>query len=275
MKVFGVDFTSAPRPGKPIICIETWLDGDKLWVGPLHQLTDFVQFSAFLHMPGRWAAGFDFPFGQPRRLIDNLGWSGNWAGYVTQVARLGKIDFERSIREYCYSRPKGDKHHRRQVDELARSISPMMLAGVPVGKMFFQGAPRLLFSGVSIIPNHPTPANRIAFEAYPALAARYFIQKRSYKSDEKNKQTVARAEARRDLVTGLLSDKLQHQYGFSLHLPSELPAQLIADPTADQLDALLCAVQTAWAMAQPDHGIPKNCDVLEGWIIDPSLNSIR
>ena len=45
--------------------------------------------------------------------------------------------------------------------------------------------------------------------------------------------------------------------------------------SGDQLDALLCAVQAAWAYSQADDnfGIPVYCDSLEGWIVDPSLVS--
>ena len=48
---------------------------------------------------------------------------------------------------------------------------------------------------------------------------------------------------------------------------------LIDDPTADLLDAVLCAVQAAWASAQPDYGIPPHCERAEGWIVDPVLDS--
>ena len=41
--------------------------------------------------------------------------------------------------------------------------------------------------------------------------------------------------------------------------------------TADQLDALLCAIQTAWAATQPSHGRPPYADRLEDWIVDPVL----
>jgi hypothetical protein len=271
MKVYGVDFTSAPRPGKPIVWVEAWLAGNKLEITALHQLTDFVQFEAFLHTGGPWVAGFDFPFGQPRRLLTNLGWPVSWAAYVAQVARQGKTAFETAIRDYRRARPAGDKHHLRTTDALAGAISPMMLAGVPVGKMFFQGAPRLLFSGVSILPNHPGNDSRIAIEAYPALVARAFIQKQSYKSDDSAKQTAAREAARYKLVNGLLSNRLSQLYHISLTMPPGLPDQLIADPTADRLDALLCAVQSAWAVTRPDYGIPQHCDPLEGWICDPAL----
>jgi len=65
----------------------------------------------------------------------------------------------------------GDKLHLRSVDKRANSRSPMMLYGVPVGRMFFRGAPRLVKSGARIIPCRPSPDTRIVVEAYPALVA--------------------------------------------------------------------------------------------------------
>ena len=52
-----------------------------------------------------------------------------------------------------------------------------------------------------------------------------------------------------------------------------LEARLLDDPTGDRLDALLCAIQAAWAWGQrkSDFGTPNDLDTLEGWIADPSL----
>jgi hypothetical protein len=50
-----------------------------------------------------------------------------------------------------------------------------------------------------------------------------------------------------------------------------LAADFIADPSGDKLDAVLCAVQTAWACSQADYGIPAECLPAEGWIVDPDM----
>ena len=41
----------------------------------------------------------------------------------------------------------------------------------------------------------------------------------------------------------------------------------------DGLDALLCAIQAAWAYTKADagYGIPAHCNPNEGWIVDPQL----
>jgi hypothetical protein len=48
-------------------------------------------------------------------------------------------------------------------------------------------------------------------------------------------------------------------------------------PSGDRLDALFCAIQTAWAwtMRSERYGVPEHLDPLEGWIADPSLREIQ
>ncbi len=270
MNIYGLDFTSAPRPRKPITCATCTLEGQTLYVRDFTELTDFKQFEAFLMRPGPWTAGLDFPFGQPLKLVKALEWGETWEDYVSIVARMSKQEFEMALTTYRRPRLKGDKQHLRQTDEFANSRSPMMLYGVPVGRMFFQGAPRLLKSGVQVVPCHMNGDNRVVVEAYPALVARKWIGMAGYKSDTRRKQTVAHQEARRAIVDGLQAECTRY-YGFELVLGEALAADFIADPSGDQLDAVLCAVQTAWACSQPDYGIPAECNPAEGWIVDPDM----
>jgi len=275
MQIYGLDFTSAPSRKKPITCVSGNFSNNTLQIDHLLKLASLNEFEVFLKRRGPWVAGFDFPFGQPEKLIDNLGWPKTWPDYVEQVAAMTQQKFEETLADYRQSRPIGDKHHLRATDAKAKALSPMMLHGIPVGKMFFRGAPRILRSEVSILPCHPTDDNRIALEVYPALAARKWLGKRSYKSDDSIKQTAERETARRDLITGLQSSQLKNNYGFSLETPSDLINKLIQDPTADSLDALLCAVQAAWAYAQQhrNYGIPPYSNPLEGWIVDPETRT--
>lgn len=271
MQIFGVDFTSAPRPAKPITCAVCQLDGDRLHVEAVERLTSLSAFESLLHQPGAWQAGLDFPFGQPAALIDHFEWGATWAAFVGSIAALDDIGaFERLLKSYRDAHPPGHKQPLRPVDVLARSVSPMMLYGVPVGRMFFRGAPLLLRAGVSVLPNHPRPDSRIVFEAYPALAARKWIGNSSYKADELRRQTAARQAARQRIVAGLRGAARQF-YGVEVVFAESLAAALGEDGTGDQLDAVLCAVQAAWAAAQPGFGIPPGLDPREGWIIDPAL----
>ncbi len=271
--LFGLDFTSAPSRKKPITCAVCAMKDGLLQVKDRLKMNSFAEFEAFLRLPGPWLAALDFPFGLPKKLLSNLGWPEAWESYIRLIASMGKTAFEETLFDYRKNRPVGDKQHLRVTDKHAGACSPMMLHRVPVGKMFFQGAPRLLTSGVSILPCHPTNDTRIVVEGYPALVARRWIGKRSYKSDERSKQTPDKENARSCILNGLRSPELSTYYGISLDLPDTMAGTLIEDPMADDLDALLCAIQAAWVYSQRDngYGIPSGCDKDEGWIVDPGM----
>lgn len=273
MKIYGVDFTSAPGRRKPITWAVCEQAGAALQLRDVLRLLSFAEFEELLRSPGPWIAGLDFPFGQPRRLLAALGWPPSWERYVGLVASLGRSAFEEALTGYKAGRPPGDKEHLRATDALAGSKSAMKLFNPPVGKMFFEGATRLLASGVSVQPCCPRAADRVVVEAYPALLARRWIGRRSYKSDDRARQSAAHVEARRAIVAGLGSDGLREVYGVSLDLAGDVGELLVGDPSGDLLDAALCAVQAAWANSrrQTGYGIPEGCEPTEGWIADPTL----
>jgi hypothetical protein len=101
------------------------------------------------------------------------------------------------------------------------------------------------------------------------LVARRWIGKRPYKSDSPARQTPAQCDARRDLLAGL-RERCDDLYGVVLDLPGDLAETLLNDGSGDRLDALLCAVQAAWASGQAGYGVPPDADPLEGWIVDPA-----
>ena len=277
MKIYGIDFTSAPRPKKAITYAQCNLSGKALSLEYLGRLMSFDEFEDFLRAPGPWVAGMDFPFGQPRRLIENLRWPQTWNGYVSFVASLTKSQFAETLIHYCSSRNKGDKHHLRLTDQLARSRSPMMLYRVPVAKMFFEGAPRLLKAGVNIQPCCIREDPRLVVEAYPALVARRWIGHRAYKTDTAKQQTSDKQSAREEILRGLRSTEAKMYFGFDVQFRDEDANVLARDGSGDALDALLCAVQAGWACSQRDRnfGIPEESDPLEGWIVDPILAGCR
>jgi hypothetical protein len=249
------------------------LEGETLRVEDYEEMTDFTGFEKFLGRPGPWVCGMDFPFGQPRSLVSALGWPEGWEGYVGEVGRLSREEFENAIRADMFRRPAGSKYRYRLADRRSGSSSAMMLFRVPVGKMFYRGAPRLLASGVSIEPCRPNGDARVAVEAYPAVVARRFLARASYKNDERKKQTTAHRAARETLVAGLESKTLKEAYGFTVAMDDSWREELIREPVADALDSLLCAVQAAWAYTKRDenYGVPPECDPDEGWILDPRL----
>ena len=273
MKIYGLDFTSAPSHRKPLIALGCALSDGVLRVESAEEMTDFVGFEGFLENPGPWVCGMDFPFGQPRSLVRALGWPEAWEGYVGEVARLSKNEFESSIRADMVLRPPGSKYRYRLADRRSASSSAMMLFRVPVGKMFYRGAPRLLEAGVRVEPCRPNGDARVAVEAYPAVVARRFLGRASYKNDGRKKQTAAHRVSRERLVAGLGSETLREAYGFVVELDRSWEREFVRDPAADALDSLLCAVQAAWAYTRvgENYGVPPECDPNEGWILDPGL----
>jgi hypothetical protein len=273
VRIHGLDFTSAPGRRKPLVALGCALEGNVLRVEDAREMTGFEEFEEFLASPGPWVCGMDFPFGQPRPLVAALGWPASWEGYVGTVAAMGKEAFEAAVRADMATRPKGSKWRYRLADRRSGSSSAMMLFRVPVGKMFFQGAPRLLASGVSVMPCRASGDDRVAVEAYPAVVARRFLGRASYKNDERRKQSPEQRAAREKLVAGLRSPTLEKAYGFAVEMEEVWEARFISEPGADALDSLLCAVQAAWAYTRraTDYGVPPECDALEGWILDPWL----
>ena len=269
MKIYGIDFTSRPSRKKPLTCLECSLEGDVLRAEALINWSGFEAFEAALIRPGPWIAGIDFPFGLPRRFIENIGWPSTWADYVEHVRTLGRSGFRDALDAYRSSRPPGDKEHRRATDIAAGSISPQKLYGTPVGLMFFEGARRLRDAGVTIPGLLAGDPERIVVETYPGMLARTVIGRRSYKQDTRSKQTTQQRHARQSLLTGIVDGAARQLYGFDVTLTMDLTT----DPGGDQLDALLCAIQAAaaWRLRTDRFGMPEGTDPVEGWIAGATI----
>ncbi|NCA71566.1 MAG: DUF429 domain-containing protein [Sphingobacteriia bacterium] len=273
MRIYGIDFTSTPRRGKPITCLECTLTGAHLVAGELSTWVDFASFEVALRRPGPWIAGIDAPFGQARRFIETMGWPLSWAESVHHAESLGRAGFRAALDGYRGRRPAGDKEHRRKTDIATGAISPQKLYGTPVALMFFECAPRLCAAGVTVPGLQAGDPQRIVVEAYPGVLARGLIGRRVYKQHSRDKQSPAQALARRDLFDTLLGGAAQSRYGVRVSASEAL----IDDPSGDQLDALLCAIQAAWAWTRRDQGFgaPVDLDPLEGWICDPVARTPR
>lgn len=182
---------------------------------------------------------------------------------------MDRAGFRAALDDYRKVRPAGDREHRRATDVAAGSISPQKLYGVPVGLMFFEGAPRIRRSGVHIPGLQNGGTQRIVVEAYPGVLARRLVERRSYKQDTRAKQTPEQHQARRDILKEILGGRLRETYGFTVNAP----LSLADDPGGDHLDALLCAIQAAWAWTRrkAQFGAPQIVDMTEGWIADPGV----
>ena len=97
------------------------------------------------------------------------------------------------------------------------------------------------------------------------MLARELIGVRSYKSDEAARQTPERLIARKDLIEALVQGR--SRLGLRLYLSSAQRDELAADARGDRLDAVLCLMQSAWALDRPRWGWPAAADRLEGWIL--------
>lgn len=265
--ILGVDFTSAPRNAKPITAARGTLNGSTLKLSELQAIEDFAGFEELLATRGPWIGGFDFPFGLPREAIGELRWPQSWPEMVLHCAGLGRAAFTAASDRLRSSRPVGSKYPKRRGDDRARSHSPMKCVRPPVGWMFLEGAPRLLKSGVEIPGLRRGDPSRIAVEAYPGLFARALIGYKSYKHD-----TPARQNAERRAIRAAMWSEMtrgDNPLGIKVRASASLAKRILADGRGDLLDAVICAMQAAWAWQRRNDafGLPAAMDPLEGWIV--------
>jgi hypothetical protein len=263
VRIYGVDFTCAPRRAKPITAAAGFLNGKTLIVEGVERLQSFGEFEALLARPGPWVGGFDFPFSLPRELVRDLGWPPGWKRLVRHCASLSRQAFRDVLDAYRNTRQVGSRYVHRATDLPAGSSSPMKLVHPPVALMFQEGAPRLLSSRVDVPGLNAGDRGRVALEAYPGLLVRRQLGVReSYKSDTRSEHTPSRLAARRRIVEALKAGR-----PLGVILETDLEKDLVADGSGDELDAVICAMQAAWAAKRPRYGLPASVPRGEGWII--------
>ena len=265
MKIYGVDFTCAPRRAKPITAAVGTFRKNLLSIERIEKLQSFSEFEALLRRPGPWIGGFDFPFGLPRELLRDLRWPREWPALVRHCARMPRAELRRRLDAYRASRPVGRKYAHRATDRPAGSSSPMKLVNPPVALMFHDGALRLLARGVHVPSLAGGDRRRVALEAYPGLLVRKQLGLRaSYKSDARREQTAERRAVRRSIVRALEEGR---PLGIRLEIEAGTRRLLLEDGSGDALDAAICALQAAWASRRPGFGLPARVPRGEGWIL--------
>ena len=261
----GVDFTSAPRRGKPVVW--AWGRWNRPGLLRLERFEENVtpdEFSHALQRPGPWLAAFDLPFGLPRELVATLAWPDDWAACMTHYAGLTRAHIAETFAAFCDARPEGGKFAHRACDGPAGSSPSMKWVNPPVAFMLHAGVPALRAAGVHLPGLADGDVSRVALEGYPGMVARALIGRRSYKSDTKAQQTPDRFIARKDLVDALEQGRWR---GLRLKLTHAQRDELVADPQGDKLDAALCLLLAGWADTQAGYGMPNDVDALEGWIV--------
>jgi hypothetical protein len=304
LRVYGLDFTCSPNSGKALTLAVCDFNGKVLSVDRLHPLkvpkkTPFGSFDAWLREPGPWIAGLDFPFGMPLAAIKYFTWlkgvpKADWTAYIGAIEKQypTRKEFKNLIeswRDPERHRSGGEAsfvRHFRQTDLTngADAQSPMNCVNPALGQMFFEGCIRLAKADVSIEPVRRLPnADRVVVEAYPKLVARrWLFSQQGYKSDKKKPpaQTLEMRYARCDVISAIRGmakndcrPSMESQFGFRVEMKGADVTACLSDGTGDKLDSVLCAVQAAWAWTKrgENYGMRADCDLLEGWIVDPLL----
>jgi Protein of unknown function (DUF429) len=261
----GIDFTSRPTARKPVTVALGRLEQGVVRLERVEEHPSFEGLSAWLHSPGPWLGAFDFPFGLPRELVLALGWPTEWPALMRHYTQLPREQVRATFAAFCDARPVGRKFAHRACDIPAGSSPSMKWVNPPVAYMLHAGMPLLMEAGVHLPGLHAGDTSRVALEGYPGLLARELLGPRSYKSDDKARQTPERLIARKDLVEAL--EQGRSRLALRLRLSHAQRDALVADASGDRLDAVLCLVQAAWASKQPAFGLPANIDPLEGWIV--------
>lgn len=269
----GCDFSSSPSRRKPIVLALGRRDGARVQLLGLERIETLPALAQWLAQPQPWVGGFDLPFGLPRELVTTLGWPTDWRACMQHYRSLTREQIREAFAGFCDARPVGGKFAHRTTDGPAGSSPSMKWVNPPVAYMLHAGLPLLLDAGVylpGLMPPGTGDAQCVALEAYPGLLAREVLQRRSYKSDDRAKQTPDRLIARKDLVNAL--ELGQTRLGLRLKLSHAQRDALVQDASGDSLDAVLCLLQAAWAQQQHDqgnalYGLPPGLDTLEGWIV--------
>ena len=267
--LLGCDFSSSPTRRKPIVVAWGRCQGARVHLDRLQRCVSLPEWGQLMAQDGDWVGGFDLPFGLPRALVAQLNWPQTWRACMDHYATLDRAQIRATFKAFCDARPVGHKFAHRATDGPAGSSPSMKWVNPPVAFMLHAGVPVLIQAGVHFPGLHAGDTRRVALEAYPGLLARAVLGGRSYKSDDRAKQTPERLIARKDLIHAM---EMGQALEMRLVLSHAQRDALVQDASADSLDAVLCLMQAAWAAqrrAQGDLlcGLPAQLDALEGWIV--------
>ena len=180
LQLLGIDFTSAPRPAKPITVACGHLDGARVVLDGFERCADWPSFEALLTRPGPWLGAFDFPFGLPREAIIDLGWPQTWPALVRHCAALGNAHVA-SVSGRYYAMDRDNRWARVRlawdaiVESAVRRLRPIVLtaaaavlAMIPLSRSVFFGPMAVAIMGGLIV------ATALTLLFLPALYAAWF-----------------------------------------------------------------------------------------------------
>lgn len=263
MNIAGIDFTSAPTRRKPIVVAWAIKSGPELLLQEFREFADWPAYELWVAESSHWVGGFDFPFGLPRSFVSSQGWPHRWERMVRACVRGGKERFVETAMA-AFRGAKSSLHKHRLTDLAARSHSPLKTrTNPPVGLMFYEGASRIVAHGLHVPGLRETGSSKVALEAFPGLFIAT-LRERYYKNDTA-RSAARNAEARERIVSCLMEGRSPLKVTLRLH--ARALRDSLFDPSGDWLDAVICAVQAAWAADQPRYGLPADVPVCEGWIV--------
>jgi hypothetical protein len=263
----GIDFSCSPSRRKPItVATGRFIDGGAaIRLEGIAELHTLDAFAAWLQTPGPWLGAFDFPFGLPRAFVESNALGSSAAEVIDAVHRRAptRMAWRALIDTWGNAQPAGSRllHRRTDLASPVGSTSPLQTRYVPVGLMYYEGVARLIASGVSMPGLRAGDAGRVALEGYPRRLAHALIARRSYKNGDDDDRREAREAIVAAIAVGA-SDALRLSIG-----DRALRASLVADPSGDRLDAVLCLIQAAVASPLVRYGLPEGIDPVEGWIV--------
>lgn len=286
MRVYGLDFTSAPGRGKPLVVARCRLRGDTLALEGFEIFEQSGPLAALLGSPGPWVMGCDFPFSHPARLLAEAGehlaarglparWPMDWEDYLRGVAGLSREDFI-ALMKSCPPDARGVRERRRITGEAAGASSPMHVDFPPVGLMFHAASRLLLECPCDVVPQRMRGGSRRLFEVYPGAFAERFCGSKSYKEGPPGQRALRRTR-REAMLAAMRGERFRETYGVGVSFGTRNFELMASDKKGDFLDALVCAAQAAWAARTLDSGGPPpwpqalSPEILafEGWIMDP------
>ncbi len=287
MRILGIDFTSSPSRVQPLwiahASLTTGSSLPVLCVDRVERHTSFLAFETLLaDALGPCVLAIDAPFGLPMVFQEWARLPDRWETMIESIRAMGDRGFEQLIVRFRTLQPEGSKHPLRECDLLAGAASPINIVRPPVGKMFYQCAPRLARTDWRVVPCRESSSDRVAIEGYPALVARAMVGRLSYKGGNDGAARLERGRVRELLLSRLLGehgdDRLQSKYAMRCTLATAGERDvLLTDEDGDALDSVLCCVQASWAWMRREAGFgiaARACEV-EGWITDPATMVLR